>query len=114
ERAPRSDAPSGEIHLSNRHRAFLNLPGELVLESPSMTMRVERSVLMPGGHVWWPFNRNKTLVVGELVSRVDPQPLQVQPEAGSSVRVRATIDKDGRMESVTPVNGPATLVPAVV
>jgi hypothetical protein len=114
DRGPKSDAPATEIHLPNRHREYLNLPGELVLESSSVTMRVERSVLMPGGHIWWPFNRNKKLVVGELVSRVDPQPAQVQPDTGSSVRVKATVAKDGRIESVTPVNGPATLLPAVV
>jgi hypothetical protein len=109
------DAPAGqalEIHPPSRyHSSFYNLPGERVLESPSVTIHIQRSVRLPPAHAWWPFNRNKKVVVGELVSRVDPQEAQVQV---GSVRVNATVAADGHIENVRPINGPANLVPSVV
>lgn len=113
------DAPGGqvmEIHPPARtHASFFNLPGERVLESPSVTMHIQRSVRMPTTHVWWPFHRNKKVVVGELISRVDPQAAQVHIGSSShTVRVKATVVEDGRIENVTPLSGPANLVPAVV
>jgi hypothetical protein len=112
------DAPRGqvmEIHLPRGYQAsFFNLPSERVLESPSVTMHIQRSVLMPTTHVGWPFNRNKKVVVGELISRVDPQAAQIPINPSDSVRVKATVAKDGRIESVRPILGPTNLVPAVV
>lgn len=112
------DAPRGQvmqIHLPSGYQAsFFNLPGERVLESPSVTMHIQRSVLMPTTHVGWPFNRNKKVVVGELISRVDPQAAQIPISPSDSVRVKATVAKDGRIESVRPILGPTNLVPAVV
>ena len=112
------DAPRGqvmEIHLPRGYQtSFFNLPGERVLESPAVTMRIQRSVRMPTTHVGWPFNRNKKVVVGELISRVDPQAAQIPISPSDSVRVKATVGKDGRIESVRPLLGPARLVPAVV
>jgi hypothetical protein len=103
-----------EIHLSSGHQAsFLSLPGERVLESPSITVRIQRSVLMPATHAGWPFNRNKKVVVGELISRVDPQTTQTPTSAVNSVRVKATVAKDGHIENVNQILGPASLFPAV-
>jgi hypothetical protein len=104
-----------EIHLPRGYQtSFFNLPGERVLESPAVTMHIQRSVRMPTTHVGWPFNRNKKVVVGELISRVDPQAAQIPISPSDSVRVKATVGKDGRIESVRPLLGPAKLVPAVV
>jgi len=112
------DAPGGQVievrPPSRFHSSFFNLPGERVLESPSITIHIQRSVRMPPAHAWWPFNRNKKVVVGELVSRVDPQAAQVQMGPRDSVRVNATVAADGRIENVRPINGPANLVPSVV
>jgi hypothetical protein len=112
------DAPGGqvvEIRPNSRfHSSFFNLPGERVLESPSITMHIQRSVRMPPAHGWWPFNRSKKVLVGELVSRVDPQGAQLPVSPGDTVRVNATVSADGRIENVRPINGPASLVPAVV
>lgn len=93
--------------------SFLNLPGERVLETPAVTMHIRRSVLMPATHTGWPFNKNKTVVVGELISRQDPQAAQLSPGSGGAVRVRATVAKDGRIQNVRLILGPANLLPAV-
>ncbi len=104
-----------EIHLPRGYQAsFFNLPGERVLESPSVMMHIQRSVHMPTTHVAWSFNRNKKVIVGGLISRVDPQTAQVQISPGDSVLVKATVAKDGRIESVRPIHGPTNLVLAVV
>ena len=103
-----------EIHLPSGHRAsFLSLPGERVLESPSITVRIQRSVLLPATHAGWPFHRNKKVVVGELISRVDPQATQIPTSSANSVRVKATVAKDGHIEDVNQILGPTSLFPAV-
>ena len=103
-----------EIHLPRGYQApFFDLPGERVLESPTVTMHVQRSVHIPTTHVGWASHRNKRVIVGGLVSRVDPQVAQVQSSGGDSVLVKAIVDKDGRVESVRPVHGPSNLVMAV-
>jgi PilZ domain-containing protein len=122
--SPKSDAPvirmdpprnqTFEIHLTGGHQAsFLSLPGERVLESPSITVRIQRSVRLPATHAGWPFNRNKKVVVGELISRVEPQATQIPTSPANSVRVKATVAKDGHIEDVNQVLGPASLFPAV-
>jgi hypothetical protein len=87
------------------HQAsFYTLTGERVLESPSLTLRIQRSVLMPATEGAWHSNRPKKVVVGDLLSRVDPQAAQVS--SGETVRVKATVDKDGRMEERKPARWP--------
>ncbi|HYW67714.1 MAG TPA: PilZ domain-containing protein [Candidatus Dormibacteraeota bacterium] len=111
------DAPAQqvlEIHLPSGYYApFFNLPGERVLETPSATMHIQRSVRMPTTHAAWPFNRKKKVVIGGLISRADPQAAQIQLIPGDAVRVRARVAKDGHVESVAPVSGPPNLARAV-
>jgi hypothetical protein len=103
-----------EIHLPRGYQApFFDLPGERVLESPSVTMHIQRSVHIPTTHVGWASHRNKRVIVGGLVSRVDPQAGPVQSSGGDSVLVKAMVDKDGRIESVRPIHGSSNLVLAV-
>src|ERR1700730_6802931 len=104
-----------EIHLQRgSHASFFNLPSERVLESPSATMHIQRSARMPATLPVWPFNRNKKVVIGGLMSRVDPQLAQAQVSCGDIIRVTATINKNGQVESVKPIRGRANLVPAVL
>jgi hypothetical protein len=104
-----------EIHLQSGYRgAFFNLPGERVLESSSVTMRVQRSVRMPVSHSLWPFNRSKKVVIGGLMSRVDPQIASNQLRSADIVRVVATVGQDGRVENVKPIHGSANLLPNVL
>jgi hypothetical protein len=112
------DAPGRrvmEIHLPSRYRgSFLNLPGERILESSSATMHIQRSVRMPTTHAGWPFHRDKKVVVGDLISRIDPQVQSTQLGPTDFVRVRATVAEDGRIESVRSIHGTQDLVPVVV
>jgi hypothetical protein len=103
-----------EIHLPSGHQAsFLNLPGERVIESPTVTMRIQRAALMPAPGSGWFASRNKKVVIGELISRVDPQATQIPTGPATSVRIKATIAKDGHIENVKLILGSASLAPAV-
>jgi PilZ domain len=103
-----------EVHLPSGHQAsYLRLPGERVLESPSITVRIQRSVLLPATHAGWPFHRTKKVVVGELISRVDPQAGQLPTASANFVRVKASVAKDGNLQNVRLILGPANLLPAV-
>jgi hypothetical protein len=103
-----------EVRLPNaRQASFLPLPGERVLETPSVTMHIQRSVLMPASHGGWFASRNKKVVVGELIARVDPQAAQTPTASANSVRVKATIAADGHIENVKQILGPPNLIPSV-
>lgn len=104
-----------EIHLPSGYReSFLNLPGERILESSSATMHIQRSVRMPTTHAGWPFHRDKKVVVGDLISRIDPQVSSTQLGPTDFVHVRATVAEDGRVETVRSIHGTQNLMPVVV
>ena len=94
--------------------ATLPLPGSRVVESQGVTMHIERSVSLPAAHKLWPFDRKRTVAVGELVLRVDPQSPYAQMGAGVSVRVKATVARDGRVARLELISGPAVVVPDVM
>jgi hypothetical protein len=100
--------------------SFFDLPGEHVLDSPAATIRIQRSVRMPAGrsvlplNPLHPFGRSKKVEIGGLMSRVDPQFAQVQIGAGDFVRVVASINENGQVQSVKPVRGRANLLPIVL
>jgi hypothetical protein len=94
--------------------ATLALPNSRLVESPGLTMHIERSLVLPGGHKLWPFERKRTVAVGELVSRVDPQSPYAQTGSGVSVRVKAMIARDGHVARLELISGPAVVVPDVM
>jgi hypothetical protein len=89
--------------------SFVTLPGERVLDSPTVTMHIQRSVRVPGDH--WLWRSHKKVALGELTSRVDPQ-ISHLPASGT-ITVQATIDKDGRVSNLKPLNGSFTFLPSV-
>jgi hypothetical protein len=95
--------------------SYVNLPGERVLRSSSLTMHIERSVRVPGDHIpgeRWLWRGHKTVVLGELASRVDPQVSQL-PVPYGSITVLASIDKDGYVSDVKPLYGSLAFLPNV-
>jgi hypothetical protein len=80
---------------------YVELPGERVLQSPGVTMHMQRSVLVGDDH--WAWRTHKTVVLGELTSRIDPQ-VSRTPTYGT-ITVQATIDKEGRVTKVKPLYG---------
>ena len=91
--------------------SFVMLPGERVLESPGVTMHVQRAVRVPADH-WMVVRTHKKLALGELILRVDPQISLVGAMSGS-ITVQATIDKDGTVSELKPLNGSFAFLPSV-
>ena len=58
----------------------------------------------------------RNLVVGRLLRRVDPSypPDALQQRIDGTVRLRAAIGEDGKVQSVEPLSGPPLLVGAAV
>ncbi len=90
--------------------SYVALSGERVLDSPTVTMHIQRSVLVPGDH--WLWNTHKKVALGELTSRVDPQ-ISRLPTTSGTITVQATIDKDGRVTNLKPLNGSFAFLPSV-
>jgi hypothetical protein len=68
---------------------------------------------MPASGGGWFASRNRKVVVGELISRADPQIAQIPTGAAASVRFKATISQDGHVENVKLILGPASLTPTI-
>jgi len=90
--------------------SFVTLPGERVLESPAVTMHIQRSVLVPGDR--WLWHTHKKVALGELTSRIDPQ-ISRPPTTSGSITVQASIDKNGRVSNLKPLNGSFVYLPTV-
>ncbi|MFZ0885212.1 MAG: energy transducer TonB [Candidatus Acidiferrales bacterium] len=110
--------PQGEVSTSPAEAAstfLLTLPEEAVSASSSIAISSRRLVPMPPG-----VNRQmqpaKNLVVGRLRRRVVPSypPDALQQRIDGTVRLRAAIGEDGKVQSVEPVSGPPLLVGAAV
>ena len=114
EPAPASSNEVIDVRPESHHTSFLALPGERILDSPAVSMRIQRSVLVPGDHKLWPFHHSKKVALGQLVSHIDPQVSQLPSDGSSVVTVRASVDQDGHVKSVQPLTGSAALVPSVV
>jgi protein TonB len=110
--------PQGEVSTSPLEAAptfLLTLPEEAVSASSSVAISSRRLVPMPPG-----VNRQmqpaKNLVIGRLLRRVVPSypPDALQQRIDGTVRLRAAIGEDGKVQSVEPVSGPPLLVGAAV
>jgi hypothetical protein len=89
------------------YNTFVNLPGERVIQSPALTIHIQRSVWVRGGRWFW--RGRKKVVLGQLSSRLDPQ--FPRTARYGTITVQATIDKEGRITSVRPLYGsPAFLL----
>jgi hypothetical protein len=88
------------------YSTFVNLPGERVIQSPAVTMHIQRSVWVRGERRFW--GGRKKVVLGQLSSRLDPQ-IPRSARYGTII-VQATIDKEGRITSVRPLYGSAAFL----
>ena len=93
-----------------RTASFVILPGERVLKSASVTMHIQRSVWVHGDR--WLWHTRKKVALGELTSRIDPQ-ISHLPTTSGTITVQATIDKDGFVTNLKPLNGSFAFLPSV-
>ena len=99
---------------NNPRRSEVSVPGERIFQSSALTLRIQRAIVVPTGRATWTTERTKKVVLGDLLSRVDPRAPRTADDAGSRVSVRVMLGRDGKVERLMPVNGPAELVPRVM
>ena len=113
-RAPALDARESlrpfivELPVSGSN-SLVSLPGERIINSPSVTMHVQRSVWLRGGLRFW--RRRKKVEVGQLLAHVDPQ-IPRGPRFGS-ITVQAMIDEQGRITGIRLLYGSIAFLPTV-
>jgi PilZ domain/Gram-negative bacterial TonB protein C-terminal len=88
---------------------LVSLPGERIINSPSVTMHIQRSVWLRGGLRFW--SRHKKVEVGQLSAHGNPQTPRA-PLSGS-ITVQARIDQQGRVTGIKPLYGSIAFLPAV-
>jgi Gram-negative bacterial TonB protein C-terminal len=91
--------------------SFMNLPGERVLESPGVTMHIQRSVRVPADR-WMILHTHKKLILGRLILRADPQLSRMPPGSGS-ITVEASVDKNGYVTDIKPLTGASSFLSGV-
>jgi TonB family protein len=95
---------------------LLELPPERIMDTVTMLIYSRQFVFVaaqPGPE--WSHNPEK-VQIGERLSHIEPvYPAQAaQKRMGGTVHLRATIGKDGAVESVRSISGPTLLIPAAI
>ncbi len=95
--------------------SWVDLPGEHVVRSPAGTVHIRRLIRVPGERVpgqRWLWRAKLNVTLGDVVNRVDPAVVQASGASGS-LTVLASIDKDGYVTDLKPLNGNFALLPSV-
>jgi hypothetical protein len=95
--------------------SWVDLPGEHVVRSAAGTVHIHRMVRVPGERIpgqRWLWKGRLDVTLGNVVNRIDPSVVQASGASGS-LTVMASIDKDGYVTDLKPLNGNFALLPAV-
>ncbi|HXM14310.1 MAG TPA: PilZ domain-containing protein [Candidatus Eremiobacteraceae bacterium] len=97
------------------YASWVDLPGEHVVRSAAGTVHMHRMVKVPGERIpgqRWLWKGKLDVTLGDVVNRIDPSAVQASGASGS-LTVMASIDKDGYVTDLKPLNGNFALLPAV-
>ena len=95
--------------------SYVDLPGEHLVRTPTATVRMRRFVRVPGERIpgqRWLWRGKLNVSLGDVVNRIDPSVVQASGASGS-LTVQATIDKDGYVTDLKPINGNFAMLPSV-
>jgi TonB family protein len=95
---------------------LLELPLEQVIDTATVLIQSRQFVFVPVQPGPESSHKPEKVQIGERIARIAPAyPAQAaQKEMGGTVHLRATIGKDGKVESVRPINGPTLLIPSAI
>ena len=104
------------VARKNNESFLLRLPVESVASGRSVSIEMQRFVMMPAENRWHHHGPIAKLAVGELLTQVTPNQVEMASNArpGDAVSVRAFVDKNGSVEDLKPVSGRSTLMPRVM
>ena len=95
---------------------LLELPPEQVIDTATVLIQSRQCVFVPAEPGPESSHKPERVQIGERIAKIAPAyPAQAaQKGMGGTVHLRATIGKDGTVESVRPINGPALLIPSAI
>ena len=104
------------VARKNNESFLLRLPVESVASGRSVSIEMQRFVMMPAENRWHHHGPIAKLAVGELLTQVTPNQVEMASNArpGDAVSVRAFVDKNGSVEDLKPVSGRSALMPRVM
>ena len=104
------------VARKNNESFLLRLPVESVASGRSVSIEMQRFVMMPAESRWHHHGPIAKLAVGELLTQVAPNQVEMTNYArpGDAVTVRAFVDKNGSVEDLKPVSGRSALMPRVM
>jgi PilZ domain len=104
------------VARKNNESFLLRLPVESVAGGRSVAVEMQRFVMVPAESRWHHHGPIAKLAVGELLTQVAPNQVEMASNArpGDAVTVRAFVDKNGSVEDLKPVSGRFALMPRVM
>jgi hypothetical protein len=104
------------VARKNNESFLLRLPVESVASGRSVSIEMQRFVMMPAESRWHHHGPIAKLAVGELLTQIGPNQVEMTSYArpGDAVTVRAFLDKNGSVEDLKPVSGRFELMPRVM
>jgi hypothetical protein len=95
------------VARKNNESFLLKLPVESVAGGRSVSVQMQRFVMMPAESRWHHHGPIAKLAVGELLTQVAANQLETASNArpGDAVTVRAFVDKNGSVQDLKPVSG---------
>jgi hypothetical protein len=104
------------VARKNNESFLLRLPIESVASGRSVSIQMQRFVMMPAESRWHRHGPIAKLAIGELLTQVAPNQVETASNArpGDAVTVRAYVDKNGSVQDLKPVSGRFALMPRVM
>jgi hypothetical protein len=104
------------VARKNNESFLLRLPVEPVAGGRSVAVQMQRFVMVPAESRWHRHGPIAKLTVGELLTPVAANQVEMAGNArpGDAVTVRAFVDKNGSVEDLKPVSGRFALMPRVM
>jgi len=104
------------VARKNNESFLLRLPVESVANGRSVSVQMQRFVMVPPESRWHHHGPIAKLAVGELLTQAAASQLETASAArpGDAVTVRAFVDKNGSVEDLKPVSGRFALMPRVM
>jgi hypothetical protein len=104
------------VARKNNESFLLRLPVESVAGGRSVSVQMQRFVMVPAESRWHRHGPIAKLTVGELLTPVAANQVEMAGNArpGDAVTVRAFVDKNGIVEDLKPVSGRFALMPRVM
>jgi hypothetical protein len=104
------------VARKNNESFLLRLPVESVAGGRSVSVQMQRFVMVPAKSRWHHHGPIAKLAIGELLTQVAANQVETIGSArpGDAVTVRAFVDKNGSVEDLKPVSGRFALMPQVM